>query len=257
MDSATCDEEVRSNILSAHPDTIDDCEKVLSQEITEEEELPDMFFNYKNAEFFLDSLFAVTTIFEKYGDGVGCLIVSKIFLPIFHALHHSNYSCSVHRYITRVLSEASPREALKLVHERFSNRSGKPGKNVFRDRRMEFRIGIIKKLIGNLGPNFSDESVKQVNHMVDIKEELYNTTRLSHGVTIRSGRHVPRSDAKDFKLLVDNLTKTEAHMAPRPKQGATKGGTRDAAPEPGPTFGVLLYLSWYKLSLLLWTQKVF
>ena len=47
VDSATCDEEVRSNILSAHPDTIDDCEKVLSQEITEEEELPDMFFNYK------------------------------------------------------------------------------------------------------------------------------------------------------------------------------------------------------------------
>ena len=182
------------------------------KEITEAEELPDMFFNYKNAEFFLDSIFAVTTIFEKYGDRVGCLIVSKIFLPIFHALHHSNYSCSVHRYITRVLSEASPREALKLVHERFSNRSGKPGKNVFRDRRMEFRIGIIKKLIGNLGPNFSDESVKQVNHMVDIKEELYNTTRLSHGVTIRSGRHVSRSDVKDFQLLVDNLTKIEAHI---------------------------------------------
>ena len=125
------------------------------------------------------------------------------------------------------------RKVLKLVHKRFSNRSGKPGKNVFRDRRMEFRIGIIKKLIGNLGPNFSDESVKQVNHMVDIKEELYNTTRLSHGVTIRSGRHVPRSDAKDFKLLVDNLTKTEAHMAARPTQGAAKKGTRGKAPGRG------------------------
>ena len=184
----------------------------LHQDTDEGNRLPDMFFNYKNAEFFFNSMFAVTTIFEKYGDGVGCLIVSKIFLPIFHALHHSNYSCSVHRFITRVLSEATPREALKLVHERFSNRSGKPGRNVFRDRRMEFRIGMIKKLIGNLGPNFSAESVKQVNHMVDIKEELYSTTRLSHGVIIRSGRHVPRSDAKDFQLLIDNLTKTEAHV---------------------------------------------
>ena len=45
---------------------------------------------------------------------------------------------------------------------RFSNRVGKPGKNVFRYRRMKFRIGITKKLIANLGPNFSEQSVKQV-----------------------------------------------------------------------------------------------
>ena len=35
---------------------------------------------------------------------------------------------------------------------------------------MEFRIGITKKLIENLGPNFSDLSVKQVNQPVDVKE---------------------------------------------------------------------------------------
>ena len=110
----------------------------------------DMFFNYKNAEFFIDAIFALMTIFERFGDGVGCFIVSKILLPIFHGLNHSNYTCSIHRFVVRVLCEASPKEGLKLIHERFSNRAGKPGKNVFRDRRMEFRIGITKKLIGNL-----------------------------------------------------------------------------------------------------------
>ena len=172
----------------------------------------DIFFNYKNGEFFLNAIFAITTVFERFGDGVGCFIVSKMLLPIFQGLNHSNYSCSIHRYITRVLCEASPREALKLIHERFSNKAGKPGKNVFRDRRMEFRIGITKKLIENLGPNFSDESVKQVNHSVDVKEDLYIQTRVSHGVNIRSGRHVPRSDELDFSILVKNLTETEAHI---------------------------------------------
>ena len=171
----------------------------------------DKYFNYKNGEFFLDSIFSITTIFEKHGDGLGCLIVSKMLLPIFQGLNHSNYSCSIHRYISRILCEANPREALKIIFERFSNRAGRPGKNVFRDRRMEFRIGVIKKLIENLGPNFNESTVKQVNHSVDIKEELYLMTRRSHGINIRSGRHVPRSDEIDFKTLVQNLTDTEAH----------------------------------------------
>ena len=180
------------------------------KEAKEEEE--DFFFNYKNGEFFLDSLFMLSTTYERYGDGLGCFILSKMMLPIFHGLHHSNYSCSVHRFINRVLAEASPREALKIIHERFSNRVGKPGKNVFRDRRMEFRIGVTKKLIENLGPNFNEQSVKQVNQMVDVKEDLYLHTRISHGVHLRSGRHVPRSDEADFNRLVTNLTKLEAHV---------------------------------------------
>ena len=186
-----------------------------AKDATEEEDATDAkgdkYFNYKNAEFFVDSIFSITTIFEKHGDGLGCLIVSKMLLPIFQGLNHSNYSCSIHRFISRILCEANPREALKIIFERFSNRAGRPGKNVFRDRRMEFRIGVIKKLIENLGPNFNESTVKQVNHSVDIKEELYLMTRRSHGINIRSGRHVPRSDEIDFKTLVQNLTDTEAH----------------------------------------------
>ena len=151
--------------------------------VTEDED--DKFWNYKNGEFFIDSLFGVSTMFERFGDGLGCYIMNKVLLPIFHGLKHSNYSTSIHRFITRVLCEATPKEGLKLIHERFSNRTGRPGENVPRDRRMEYRIGITKKLIGNLGPNFSQESVQHVNNSVDIKEELFYETRKSHGVNIR------------------------------------------------------------------------
>ena len=171
-----------------------------------------MFWNYKNSEFFLDAIFALTDSFESYGDGLGCFIVNKITLPIVHGLKHSNYSSSIHRFIVRVLCEATPREGLKLIHERFSNRAGKPGHNVFRDRRMEFRIGAAKRLIENLGPNFSREAVQQVNHTLDIKEELFRQTRISHGVGIRSGRHNPRSDTNDYTKLFSHLTETRAHL---------------------------------------------
>ena len=225
-DAVTEDEGIAADGLATAEDeeeTPEGEEETSEDEDETSEDENDNFFNYKNGEFFMNSIFAITTVFERYGDGVGCFIISKILLPIFHGLHHSNYTCSVHRFITRVLSEASPREALKIIHERFSNRSGRAGKNVFRDRRMEFRIGMTKKLIENLGPNFSDESVKHVNHMVDIKEELYIKTRLSHGVRIRSGRHVPRSDENDFKILVKNLTDMEAHiMKPGRKFGNFK-----------------------------------
>ena len=172
----------------------------------------DMFWNYKSCEFLIDSIFCVTSNFEKFGDGLGCYIINKIMLPVIHGLKHSNYSTSIHRFITRVLCEATPKEGLKLIHEKFSNRVGKPGQNIHRDRRMEFRIGTAKKLIGNLGPNFSKESVQQVKCTLDIKEELFKVTREMHGVDIRGGRHSARSDMKDYELLFSKLTETRAHQ---------------------------------------------
>ena len=94
----------------------------------------DKFWNYKCSEFMLDSLFALSTVYEKHGDGLGMFIISKMLLPILHGLRHSNYTMSIHRFICRVLCEASPREALKLIHERFSNKEGKVAGNIFKDR---------------------------------------------------------------------------------------------------------------------------
>ena len=173
-------------------------------------ETDDEFWKYKSNEFFIDAIFGVTTTFERYGDGLGCFIINKIMLPILHGLKHSNYTNSIHRFITRVLCEATPKEALKLIHERFSNRVGKPGNNIARDRRMEYRIGTAKKLIKNLGPNFNPATVQQINSLLDIKEELFMQTRVSHGVNIRSGKHNARSDAKDYALLFSHLCEVGA-----------------------------------------------
>ena len=190
----------------------EETENEINEETENETNEDDMFWNYKSSEFFLDAIFAVTDNFEKFGDGLGCYIVNKVLLPILHGLKHSNYSSSVHRFIVRVLCEATPKEGLKLVHERFSNRNGKPGQNIHRDRRMEYRIGTAKKLIENLGPNFTQEAVQQVNKTLEVKEELFIKTRGSHGVNIRSGRHNPRSDAKDYDMLYSHLTDTRAHV---------------------------------------------
>ena len=98
----------------------------------EEDSKEDQYWNYKNGEFLLDSIFALSTVFEDFGDGLGMFIISKLLLPMFHGLRHSNYSCSIHRMILRVNCLTSPKEALKIIHERFFNREGKPGKNIFK-----------------------------------------------------------------------------------------------------------------------------
>ena len=115
-----------------------------------------------------------------------------MLLPIFHGLKHSNYTGSIHCFITRVLCEATPKEGLKLIHERFYNRSAKKGGNIFKDRRMEHRIGTLKAGISNLGPNFDAVHVQRVNMLAACKEELFLHTRRSHGVEVRSGKHVAR-----------------------------------------------------------------
>ena len=68
-----------------------------STDLNGSEKEEDMFWNYKCNEFFMDALFAASTVFEKYGDGLGYYILNKILLPIFYGLKHSNYSNSIHR----------------------------------------------------------------------------------------------------------------------------------------------------------------
>ena len=181
----------------------------------------DMYWNYKCSEFLVDSLFAISTVYEKYGDGLGMFIQSKMLLPLLYGLKHTNYTSSIHPFITRVICEATPKEGLKLIHERFSNKEGGDGGNIFKDRRMEHRIGTIKKLIGNLGPNFDEKHVQLVNKTVEIKEELFYKTRKSHGINIRSGNHVARDDTEDYQAVLEFLAQNEAHL--KKKEGRRFG----------------------------------
>ena len=171
----------------------------------------DFFWNYKCGEFFLGSIFKLVLNFEKYGHGVGMYVISKMMLPLLHSLGHSNYSNTIHRFICRILTTSTPREALLLIWERFTNRNGKVGGNIFKDRRLEFRIRILKKLLRNLGPNLNSVSIQKINKIIDIKEELYYHAKKALGVVIRKGTHKSRSDEKDYNTIFKNLTDMRAH----------------------------------------------
>ena len=77
---------------------------------------------------------------------------------------------------------------------------------------MEHRIGAAKRQIANLGSNFDQEHVQLVNKTIEVKEKFYHETRKSHGIRIRSGRHVPRPDNADYQAILKCLDDTEAHL---------------------------------------------
>ena len=208
---------VSAKVTSDDPPAVEPCSENESLEDVnadvdknEEKLKEDYFWNYKCCEFYIDSLFELSLNFEKFGNGAGMYIISKMMLPILYALGHSNYSNSVHRFICRVLSSTTPREAMLLVSERFSNREGKEGGNIFKDRRVEFRIRILKKLLSNMGPNINSESIQKVNSVIDIKEKLFHHAREVHGVIIRSGEHKERSELKDYQLIMEALNQMKA-----------------------------------------------
>ena len=68
-------------------------------------------------------------------------------------------------------------------------------------RRVEFRIRILKDLIGNLKSNLNSKNIIKINRVVDIKEKLSHHARKAFGVIERSGAHKRRSDNKDFDIL--------------------------------------------------------
>ena len=110
--------------------------------------------------------------------------------------------------------EQPPQKVLQVMEGR------KRGGNIFKDRRMEHRIRMLKRLISNLGPNFDEKHVQLINKIVEIKEELFYTTRKSHGVDIRTGNHIARDDTADYKAALDFFSENEAHLQ---KPGRTFG----------------------------------
>ena len=119
--------ECAKNIVVSPSDALTET----SASLPEEEE--DFFWNYKSGEFFIDSIFKLMLNFERYGNGLGIYIISKVLLPYLHSLRHSNYSNSIHRFVCRVLTMSTPREGLLLIWERFCNRSGREDGNIFKD----------------------------------------------------------------------------------------------------------------------------
>ena len=107
----------------------------------------DYYWNYKNGELLIGALVCINDSFERQGNGLGLFVTNKIMLPVFHGLNHSNYSNTIHRFHVRALCEATPKEALKIIYDRFNNRQGKEGCNVNKDRRLEHLIFLIKRLI--------------------------------------------------------------------------------------------------------------
>ena len=77
---------------------------------------------------------------------------------------------------------------------------------------MEHRIGTLKAGISNLGPNFDAVHVQRVNMLAACKEELFLHTRRSHGVEVRSGKHVARDDSQDYCTMLEYLRDNEAHL---------------------------------------------
>ena len=144
-------------------------------------DLTDYFWNYKSGEFYIDSIFKLMINYEKHGNGLGMYVISKSLLPLLHSLGHSNYSNSIHRFICRVLTSSTPREAILLIWERFFNRTGREGGNIFKDRRIEFRIRILKRLLQNLGPNLNTANIQKTNRVVDVKEKLLRHAKKSFG----------------------------------------------------------------------------
>ena len=150
--------EVSSNVSSQSQHIMD---PEVDKQTTGLDMREDYFWNYKNGELFIDSIFKLMQNYEKYGHGLGLYVISKVLLPFLQSLGHSNYSNSVHRFICKVLTSSTPREALLLIWERFFNRTGREGGNIFKDRRIEFRIRSLKLLIGNLGPNLNNNNINK------------------------------------------------------------------------------------------------
>ena len=76
--------------------------------------------------------------------------------------------------------EQPPQKVLQVMEGR------KRGGNIFKDRRMEYRIRMLKRLISNIGPNFDEKHVQLINKIVEIKEQLFYTTRGRGAIIVKN-----------------------------------------------------------------------
>lgn len=147
----------------------------------------DYVFNYGCLHIALGLMLRNAEDSVKEGDGERLLRLWKFLTYIFRLKGHHKYALAGLRLISSVEGLITPRQADKLIWNRFAGRKEGKGTRIARDLRVEQLNKVSKEEIRALGfPNINEDIVLNATRTTAAIEELHTQTKKDLGISSRS-----------------------------------------------------------------------
>ncbi|KXJ14156.1 hypothetical protein AC249_AIPGENE19271 [Exaiptasia diaphana] len=173
-------------------------EKV-KQDNKKEKKKEDHIYNYGCLHIALGLLLRDVEDAVKEVDGQRLVRVWKFLTYIFRLKGHSKYALAGLRLIASIEGLLTPKQAHKLIWNRFAGTKQGKGKRISRDLRVEQLNKIAKEEIRALGfPNINDESVVKATRITAPLEKMIKQSKCDLGIKSKSGHHCNKQSSKDF-----------------------------------------------------------
>lgn len=184
--------------------------EVVDAQLSAEEH--DDMFNYQCS--FLELSMIILNFLDaiKEGDGLRVLRCWKFMLPYLH--HHkgsTKYALEALFLIFQANALLSPRDAHRLVWNRFALLKKGMGGNIPLDLHLEFMHKILKEVVRKLGPNASNKKcIDRYAHSLDVNSVILANFDANCHITKRSGKHTRKSQSSDLDKVVQQLMEQKA-----------------------------------------------
>lgn len=140
----------------------------------------------------------------REGDGSRIIRCWKYMTLLFKTYHHTKYAFAGLQLQAHIYAVCSPSEAHRLMWNRTINVSGKKGKNISLDLRLEHLNHVLKEMLRNLGPNLNEYTEKRASHSLMFIEKMLRFADDEMGRHQPSGHHVAKREL-EFKELVNQF----------------------------------------------------
>ena len=212
----------------------------------------DHVFNYHRAKLVFGLILTDFNDAVKEGDGERIVRLYKIMLPIFKVHGCTKYSYSVLLLLVKVTALLPESLAFRLVWNRFFNISGKPGRNISLDHRMEMFIKLLKTFLKGLGANLTEESAQRVARCLNTLEAIMDSLDEECHLLQRQKNRAVKGQEEAVSQIVEDLINTCAF---------NKVPGREGHPNFEKFSGNLIekldyrdYYSWIKEKLAVWAK---
>lgn len=167
----------------------------------------DARFNYACTRLSLGMLLFNFEDAVKEGDGKRVMRCWKFMMLIFKAYNHTKYAFAALQMQISIKVLLTPRQAESFIWNRMVNTRGGLGKNISMDLRLEQLNKLLKDMLRCLGVNITEKSAERCSRALKLVEEILFTIDSELRVKKPKGHHITAKREKDFKVLLDEISK--------------------------------------------------
>lgn len=146
----------------------------------------------------------------KEGDGSRLVRCFKLALLFEYKFKHTKYAFVLLLFFAKIYALLSEKEAFKVVHNRFVNKTGKQGGNILLDLHTEHLNLDLKKLLNAMGGKITEASAQRCARSITVLNKVMDGVYQDCRKSRKGGFHRTKNANETVRSITDYLLQITA-----------------------------------------------